>query len=111
MTTFTFPPSNAQLTEKPRVVVAKFGDGYAQRTAFGLNINPQSWSLTFSNKRAADRDAIMDFLRAAAGVSAFDWQPPGEVVSFRFTCADYAAQINIDKLWTITATFEQDFGN
>ena len=61
MTTFTFPPSNASLTEKPRVVVAKFGDGYEQRTAFGLNTNPQSWSLTFANKRASERDAINQF--------------------------------------------------
>ena len=111
MTAFNFPPSSAHLTEKPRVVVTRFGDGYEQRSAFGLHTNPQSWSLTFANRRPAERDAIMGFLRAMGGVAAFDWQPPGEPAPLRFKCAEYSAQIGTDKLWTITATFEQDFGN
>ena len=47
MSVFTFVPTSAQLTKKPRVLEAGFGDGYKQRTNFGINANPQSWQLSF----------------------------------------------------------------
>ena len=41
------PVVNAVKRSQPAIKTTKFGDGYEQRTTFGLNQNPKEWSLTF----------------------------------------------------------------
>jgi phage-related protein len=41
-----------------------FGDGYEQRLAFGINTQPQLWSLEFRGRTSLDAAAIDAFLRA-----------------------------------------------
>nr|NDG08510.1 phage tail protein [Oxalobacteraceae bacterium] len=46
MATFTWTPSvGANLSIRPNVRRVAFGDGYEQRLAFGINTQPQVWSL------------------------------------------------------------------
>lgn len=77
MATFSWIPSTeAAQTVKPRVLQAKFGDGYSQRVPDGLNTLLRSWQLTFKNRTKIEADAIEAFLDAAGGCTAFDWTPP-----------------------------------
>ena len=112
MSVFTLIPASANLMKKPRVLPAAFGDGYVQRTNFGLNALGQTWVLTFDfgNSTAAHLPFI-NFLDALGGTQAFDWTPPGESASRRFVCADYYANTTPGYVWKCGATFVQDFGN
>lgn len=96
MPTLTFPDhllgtSNEtyepmQLEKAPDVTVAKFGDGYEQRTPNGINNNLQKWQMAFTKRSGADIDAVYDFLEARGGVESFDWVPRGEVTARTFVC-------------------------
>jgi phage-related protein len=55
----------------PRILVAKFGDGYEQRVADGVNPSDQNFSITFNNREAAKIYEIAAFFDAQTG-KAFD---------------------------------------
>ena len=51
MATFTWIASiGASLTVKPNVRKVSFGDGYEQRLAYGINTQPEVWSLEVSRR-------------------------------------------------------------
>tara|TARA_B100000497_G_C7645840_1_gene388375 strand:- start:417 stop:812 length:396 start_codon:yes stop_codon:yes gene_type:complete len=51
----------------PRVLTAKFGDGYEQRVADGVNPNNDSFSITFNNREAVKINEIAAFFDAKIG--------------------------------------------
>ena len=110
----TFPAITAsygaQKSSKPVVRTTQFGDGYEQRTTFGLNQNPKEWSLTWQNITEANADTIEAFLdaRAADGAS-FDWTPPDTATSYKWVCQQWDKTIPYIGRATITATFRQVF--
>lgn len=109
MPTFTWIPAYAaRLNRKPRILEATFGDGYVQRAADGINVNPQSWSLTFSGRSDAEADAIESFLNTQLAVTAFDWTPPGKS-SAKFRCVEWSRSYDTNNGTTITATFDEVF--
>ena len=110
----TFPAITAsygaQKTSRPKMRMTQFGDGYEQRTTFGLNQNPKEWSLTWQNITEANADTIEAFLdaRAADGAS-FDWTPPDSATSYKWVCQQWDKTIPYTGRATITATFRQVF--
>ena len=77
MATFTYTPSySAAESSKPRVHRFRAGDGYEQRIRFGLNTDPKSWSLTFSERTDAECAGILAFFESCGGSDSFDWTPP-----------------------------------
>lgn len=109
MATFTVAPDwGAQLTKKPRVRAARFGDGYEQRVGDGINIDQEKWSLTFSVRTNAERDVILQFLQARGGIEAFDWTSPSGTVG-RWVCREWTYVPTNCSVSTVTATFEQDY--
>ena len=112
MSVFTYVPTSAQLTKKPRVLEAAFGDGYKQRTNFGINANPQIWQLSFVFTGSTTAHiSWKSFLDGLNGTTPFDWTPPGEPGPLRFVCKDYTVNGTPGNVWQCAATFEQDFGN
>jgi phage-related protein len=110
MAVFTFAPSyGAQLEEAPRVRSVRFGDGYEQRQADGINVRPQVWSLTFANRTPTEIDSIVTFLRTEGGVTYFTWTPPRQVTALKFICRKWQRQIVAGGIDTLTAVFEQVF--
>lgn len=109
MPTFTWYPQTASCTRQPRVRVARFGDGYEQRTADGINHAPKSWALTFQ-RVTAEADEILAFLVARGGSAAFDWTDPhGEAI--KVVCRDWSESlVGGRRAKQISATFEQVFG-
>ena len=109
MATFTYTPDfGAELKEVPRVRVAKFGDGYEQRSAEGINAIQEVWSLSFNTRTNAERDAIRAFLRARAGVEAFDWTTPLGTVG-KWVCRDWSVSMRAAGVNDMSFTFEQVF--
>lgn len=110
MAVFTWIPDRGFRTEnKPRVLSAKYGDGYEQRVADGINSLIRSWSLTFKSRTIIDSDAMVAFLEARGGVEAFDFTPPGTSTTYKVICSQwnvsYPATVGRD----LTATFTQVF--
>jgi phage-related protein len=62
---------------EPKIREVKFGDGYGQRTTFGLNQNPKTWPITWVNITNAEAAQIEAFLDArAVDCESFTWIQP-----------------------------------
>ncbi|MCE2910216.1 MAG: phage tail protein [Burkholderiaceae bacterium] len=111
MATFTIAPDfSSPMSKQPRVLTAQFGDGYQQRVGDGINIAPEEWSLRFSTRTPAERDAILAFLEARNGVESFDWTSPRGTVG-KFICPTWSYTPDNAATNTVTATFRQVFGS
>jgi phage-related protein len=109
MATFTYTPSfEATESSKPRARKFQAGDGYEQRVRFGLNTDPKEWSLTFSNQTDTERDNIVTFLSARAGVESFDWTPPRGTAG-KYVCEEWQVTLSNCNNNQIQATFRQVF--
>ena len=68
--------------EVPRVIGPEFGDGYTQRALDGLNHLDQTMEVLWEPITKAERDHVINFLRARQGVSAFTYTLDGETRTF-----------------------------
>ena len=111
MATFTWIGTwGSSLEEEPQVKRAEFGDGYVQRAVDGINAIPQTWSMRFDGKSEAEALAIRNFLRARAGVEAFDWTPPETgAVSIKILCGKYRMDEAGYDNYSVSAVFKQVF--
>lgn len=106
--TFTWKPDRGpQLTVAPTVSITKFGDGYEQRTAQGLNRAPESWGVSFTDKASATAD-ILNFLKQRSGIEAFNWTTPAGLTGV-FVCDTWSAASLGQGIMTVSATFRQVF--
>jgi len=91
-----------------RVRVAKFGDGYEQVAADGINPEQQTWSLSF-NGIEKEMIPILSFLRRHV-IKSFIWTPPyGERGLYRIASDSIKATPIGGKTMTVSATFEQAY--
>jgi len=109
----TFPDYNPQFSATKRSApiqrITQFGDGYQQRTSFGLNQDPKVWNLTF-NVDNEDAEEIETFLEARGKDGAsFDWQAPDESSALKWICRSFNKEVFSFDRNRITATFEQVF--
>ena len=109
MATFSYTAS-FPVTERsnPRVKTVSFGDGYETRLGFGLNRDPKSWNLVFSNRTDTERNNITAFLEARGGVESFDWTDPHGTAA-KYKCSNWSVDMPSYNKNTIRATFEQVF--
>jgi len=85
---------------------AQFGDGYAQSSADGINPVSRSWNVEFVGNKQRTQE-IISFLDAHVGQS-FIWDVPFFGDGY-FYCDTYSPAPNGQRLWTVTATFEQTY--
>jgi len=88
------------------VAKVKFGDGYQQSAAQGLNVDSQEWEITISGNRV-DLEVARDFIVDHAGVS-FYWTPPMGVQGL-YQCDDYKPVNIAGKYFTLSMKFYQVF--
>ncbi|MNJ19117.1 Phage minor tail protein [compost metagenome] len=108
MPTFTWRATyDASKTATPTVKVIKFGDGYEQRQASGINRLPRKFSLTFKGKSKviADIDA---FLSARGAVEAFSYTHPGQAAGV-FVCREWTRTDIAYGVSGLSATFDEVF--
>ncbi len=110
MATFTWTPDfGAQLVEKPRVHSVRFGErGFEAREVDGINTLPEVWTLTFNSRTDSERDAILAFLRARAGLESFDWTSPVGTVG-KWVCREWGASARAVGVNDAGFMFEQVF--
>lgn len=113
MDTFTWIPSQGgKLTDTPRVLSMKFGDGYEQRAPDGINNIDTSWDVSFTHRTDKEFQDILNFLRALQGVGSFLWRPPTiGGVKDTYLCRKWDGANNEHNDFEVTGTFERDFSS
>jgi len=103
------PDNTFRLTVKPEVYNVRFGDGYSQRTAKGINNKLQKWAVTFENKHQDVGETLFNFFNGLGGVDYFLWVPPGEATARKFIAPQYEKDFPYGGrlIQTITTTFEE----
>lgn len=87
----------------------KFGDGYEQRIAFGINTQAQNWDLRFTVRDETEAAGIDAFLADAGGKDWFYWTPPNTVTPLKFICREWTRTIDNAPYSSLSAKFEQVF--
>lgn len=106
------PDRNLTRSSSPRVLVARFGDGYEQRLADGINSIQESFSATFNNRTAAEIDDITGYFASLKGVTAFTYTIPddnagGGELAIKVVCENYSQVYQNDGYYSVTATFRR----
>ena len=60
----------------PRILRAEFGDGYEQRSTFGLNSMAEVYDLAFSNLPNTETDDLEAFFVGTLGITKFTFTIP-----------------------------------
>lgn len=104
------PEFGASAEPRSNTTLHKFGDGYEQEQANGMNSYAEDWPLTFNYLPKATADAIWQFFIDNEGI-AFDWTPPDGAAPLKYKChaGDRKKVKQKNNYFTITAKFVQVF--
>tara|TARA_B100000900_G_scaffold304133_1_gene262754 strand:- start:213 stop:533 length:321 start_codon:yes stop_codon:yes gene_type:complete len=97
---------------KPLIFQSKFGDGYQQRIANGINNLEQTFSVTFKTRTKEEIDDIIGFFESTNGVTAFDFtfadtNASGNEETVKVYVADFSQNWEYDEFYTCNATFNR----
>lgn len=110
-TIYTWPWSTSYTTETdtvPRVKIAKFGDGYEQRTPDGINNMPRMVQYVFDFDRAT-LVQVENFLRYTQGYIPFYYTPPYSSQGLFVADTGWQVVENSFDYATLKATFREVF--
>ncbi|SPA17260.1 phage tail protein [Cupriavidus taiwanensis] len=110
---FVWCVTDASREMQPRVIRAQFGDGYAQRTADGINTLQGKWNVSMKNVLPDVAREVDVFLAARNGVECFWWTPPRTgtrawVLCPRWTSAYGELAGDGSRLWDFTMDFQTE---
>jgi len=110
MATFTHKPSySSSINVKPKILEAKFGDGYEQAIDDGINNKPRAYALQFNNLNSTNGDAIETFFDINnTATTPFDWTPPNGSTG-RFKCRSHSRVFTSGLASNISCSFEEVF--
>lgn len=110
MATFTYVPSfSTSIDQEPKILEAKFGDGYEQAVLNGINSDPETWSLKFTNISSTNAQVIVDFfLTNETATTPFDWMNPNGVTG-RYKCRKWTRTYDGYEPNGLTCTFDEVF--
>jgi len=122
ITTATIRPDNdLQRKATPKVRKVKFGHGYEQRGAVGINSIEETYSLRFKNREKAAADDIVKFFEDKAGVTSFSFTIPDSnsstndsdgnpVSTIKVVCDTYSIKYANANHYDVSATFRRVYG-
>jgi len=106
------PTYTSQLQLKPPVNVIRFGNGYEQRIADGINTNLLKLTLNFEGRNDEETRAIAHFLHKRKGADGFFFKAPFpynfdnyQTYPKRFICEEWNINYNFYDNYTITTVF------
>jgi phage-related protein len=103
------PSSPVDIAVQPRVLVARFGDGYEQRTGDGLNSLVENVTLRWDHIRATEADPIINFFEARGGIESFFYTLPGGSVPKKYRCVSWQRTRMEANLDSVIARLVQSF--
>ena len=114
----TYATPDKQLTKQinPRVLTAKFGDGYEQRIVDGINNLNEEYSLSFKTRTKEEIDDIVAFLDTKAGVTKFTLTLPDSNNTTRtgerdvkVVSTDYSVNYEYDNFYSLSLALKRVF--
>lgn len=102
------PDAPVSGSERPDLIRHQFADGYTRRAPKGLNHMALQLSITFSNIYAAEKDEILQFLRARGGYQPFWWQQPNEALR-RWVAPEWSLEQQGFDRWRVSVRLERDW--
>ena len=102
-----FPDEGSSEDTKPDVAATKFGDGYEQRVAKGINSKVISGTMKLTGSVAYAKP-IRDFLAARNGVEAFVWVNPYNE-SGTYLCRQWVVTKPSPAIMEVSAKFERTY--
>tara|TARA_R100001443_G_scaffold39039_1_gene52485 strand:- start:19598 stop:20011 length:414 start_codon:yes stop_codon:yes gene_type:complete len=107
----------------PQVRRVNFGDGYEQRTTFGINSVKEEYNVAFKNRTRGEIENIAGFLKSLKGVTSFVFTVPDhasteEVTgildnttddekSIRVVCDSFSENYQYENFYSLTAKFRR----
>ena len=119
ITTATIRPDiDLAKNSNPKVKVARFGDGYEQRAAKGINHIEESYRVTMKNRERTVADDIVKFFDDKGGVSSFDFTVPdangstndssgNPVTTIKVVCSTWSLQYANANHYNVSAQFKR----
>lgn len=106
------PDKGLTRNSSPKVLVAKFGDGYEQRLPNGINSIDETFSATFNNRTKEEIDDITGYLASLKGATSFTYTIPdtnesGNEISIKVVCENYSQVYNYGDFYSAMATFRR----
>lgn len=106
------PDKGLNVTNKPKILLSSFGDGYEHRLADGINNTPQVFSLSFANRPKAEIDDIVDFFESKGAVTAFDYvlsdsNSGGNERTIKVICSEWSQTWSYDNFYSLAAQFRR----
>lgn len=108
------PDKGMSAPYKPRVLSAKFGDGYEQRLRDGINNVERTFSISFKNQPKAIADDIAGYFNSLAGVDNFTFTIPdtnggSNEEAVKVVCDTWSKTYTYDEFYNVTATLREVF--
>ena len=107
----------------PQVRRVTFGDGYEQRTTYGINSVQETYNVSFKNRTRGEIENIAGFLKSLKGVTSFIFTVPDhasteEVTgvldsttdnekSIRVVCDSFRESYQYEDFYSLSAVFRR----
>jgi phage-related protein len=113
------PDKGLTRNSTPKVLVAKFGDGYEQRLPNGINSINETFSATFNNRTKEEIDDITGYLASLKGATSFTYTIPDITQTsnvapdtagerrLKVVCENYSQVYNYGDFYSAMATFRR----
>lgn len=101
------PALPLEMSETPRVRGLRFGEGYSQRMADGLNWLDAEARLSWEPITLTEMQSLIQFFRTMKGTSPFTYTMDGETRTYVAT--DWRKVKNSATSWRVEATLERVF--
>jgi len=105
----TYISQDSSSSRDYRTIETKYGNGYGQRAADGLNSVKDTWSVTWANLNATEYTTVLTAFDTVKGVDYLTWTAPGDSTSKKFICRKITKRAFAGALYTISAELEQVF--
>lgn len=109
------PDKGFNRDDTPVLFTAKFGDGYEQRVANGINALQSEFSVSFNTRPKAEIDDIVAFFTSKGGVTAFNWTIPdtngsengNTETTIKVVCSNWSQTWDYDNFYSASGTFRR----
>ncbi len=105
----TYKIASASCDYRNRVLVAQFGDGYAQRSKAGINTLTKVWDVVFTPGTAGTMGALDNTLASDLNWNVTTWQAPDEAAPSNWVPIRMGKKIHAGQIIEISATLERAY--
>lgn len=103
------PDVNIKRDHKPNLKIAKFGDGYSQRTSFGPNQVSLDITLNYSNISENEKIELEEFINDHNRGQAFEYTLPDEPEPRQFHITGWSITYVKFRVFNVSIQLEENF--